>query len=74
MTDYEHFNIADMTDDEVKMSKRQKKVITIFILTFVIMIFGLIPWDSINSHFTFFNSFTKWLTNLPVIGMLSARI
>lgn len=71
--DYEHFNIADMNDDEVKMSKRQKRVITVFILTFVIMIFGLIPWDSINKHFTFFNSFTKWLTNLPVLGTLVGK-
>ncbi|MGX5377546.1 YfcC family protein [Ligilactobacillus sp. LYQ135] len=71
--DYEYFNIADMTDDEVKMNKRQKKVIAIFALTFIIMILGLIPWSSINKNFTFFDSFTKWLTNLPVVGTVLGK-
>lgn len=72
-SDYEYFNIADMTDDEVKMNKRQKKVIAIFALTFIIMILGLIPWSSINKNFTFFDSFTKWLTNLPVVGTVLGK-
>ena len=52
------------------MSKRQKAVIWLFGLTFVIMILGLIPWTNLNSHWTFFDSFTKWLTGIPFLGNL----
>ncbi|GAY73402.1 arginine/ornithine antiporter ArcD [Lentilactobacillus kosonis] len=52
------------------MTGRQKAVLWLFGLTFLIMIMGLIPWDSINSSWTFFNDFTKWLTGIPVLGNL----
>ena len=52
------------------MTKRQKAVIWLFGATFVIMILGLIPWTNLNSHWTFFDNFTKWLTGIPFLGNL----
>lgn len=71
--DLKHFDIDAMTREDVKMTGRQKAVITIFGITFFIMVLGLIPWDSINKHFTFFNSFAKWLTNVPFLGALIGK-
>lgn len=71
--DLKHFDIDAMTREDVKMTGRQKAVIAIFGITFFIMVLGLIPWDSINKHFTFFNSFAKWLTNVPFLGALIGK-
>ncbi|WP_404814653.1 YfcC family protein [Secundilactobacillus malefermentans] len=68
--DNKRFSIEERTDSNEKMSGRQRAVIWLFALTFVIMIVGLIPWDSINENFTFFNSFTKWFTAIPFLGNL----
>lgn len=56
--------------DEGAMTKEQKKVIVIFCATFIIMIISLIPWSSLNTHWTFFEDFTHWLVNIPVLGMV----
>lgn len=56
--------------DQGEMTGRQKSVLSLFGLTFVLMIMGLIPWDQINSHWTFFTTFTKWLTGIPFLGNL----
>lgn len=60
----------DSDADNVKMSGRQKGVLWLFGATFVIMIVGLVPWASINSGWTFFESATKWLSGIPVLGNL----
>lgn len=72
-SDYQHFDIANVTNDEINMTKRQKVVIILFIATFIIMILGLIPWSSINKHFTFFETFTKWLVHIPFLGALIGK-
>ena len=71
--DEERFAIKTRTDDDTPMSGRQKAVIWLFGLTFVIMIMGLIPWTNLNPHWTFFDQFTKWLTGIPVLGNLVGR-
>lgn len=68
--DEERFAIKNRTNDDTPMSGRQKAVIWLFGLTFVIMILGLIPWTNLNPHWTFFDKFTKWLTGIPVLGTL----
>ncbi|WP_268912502.1 YfcC family protein [Lentilactobacillus sp. SPB1-3] len=69
--DLKRFAINDQnTDPNNEMTGRQKAVLWLFGLTFLIMIMGLIPWDSINPSWTFFNDFTKWLTGIPVLGNL----
>ena len=52
------------------MTSRQKTVIWLFLTTFVIMIIGLVPWTSLNKHFTFFKKMTTWLENVPLLGTL----
>lgn len=69
--DMEHFNVDEVSDGH--MSKRQKVVITLFMLTFVIMIIGLIPWDTMNPKWTFFINFKKWLVNIPFLGALIGK-
>lgn len=66
--DKKEFPVAE--GEDIKMSKGQKKVLVIFIITFVIMILSLVPWTSLNENWTFFKDFTAWLTGLPVIGMV----
>ncbi|MBA1434212.1 YfcC family protein [Bombilactobacillus bombi] len=67
--DEERFTIPK-SDMQVSMTKQQKIVLWIFALTFVLMIISLVPWNSINKNWTFFDSFNKWLSNLPIIGHL----
>lgn len=56
-----------------KLSTRQKAVLWLFGLTFLVMIISLIPWSSLNPKWTFFESFTKWLTNIPFLGALIGK-
>ncbi|KRL76712.1 C4-dicarboxylate anaerobic carrier, arginine transporter [Secundilactobacillus paracollinoides DSM 15502 = JCM 11969] len=58
----------DSDADNVAMTGRQKGVLWLFGATFVIMIVGLVPWASINSSWTFFETATKWLSGIPVLG------
>lgn len=67
--DLERFSVTD-TDEPGQMTGRQKGVIWLFGGTFLLMIVGLIPWSTINDKWTIFESFTKWLTKIPVLGNL----
>lgn len=71
--DMKRFDIKAATHDDSKMTVRQKTVIWLFALTFIIMILGLIPWSNLNSKWTFFDSFTKWLTGIPVLGQILGK-
>ena len=64
--DLERFkmNIDDIKD----ITKKQKQVLVLFMITFGILIVGLVPWSTINPKWTIFETMTSWLTNLPVIG------
>lgn len=50
------------------LNSGQRKVLVCFILTFVIMIIGLVPWTSLNPNWTFFEDAVTWLGNIPVVG------
>ncbi|MHC5268165.1 YfcC family protein [Enterococcus sp. LJL98] len=64
--DLERFkiNMNDIQD----ITKKQKQVLFLFVLTFVILVLGLVPWSAINAHWTFFESFTAWFVNIPILG------
>ncbi|MGO2082985.1 YfcC family protein [Vagococcus sp.] len=64
---------AGGTDDVESLNKKQRKVFSVFILTFVIMITSLIPWTSLNPNWTFFENVTKWLMNAPIIGTILGK-
>ena len=70
--DLEEFAMPEKSIDD-KLSGKQKSVLWLFGLTFVIMIASLIPWTSLNSSWTFFETFTKWLTNIPFLGALVGK-
>ncbi|GEP23974.1 YfcC family protein [Lentilactobacillus diolivorans] len=68
--DLKRFALNNRDEAGTKMTTRQKLVLWLFGITFLIMIMGLIPWDQINEKWTFFVSFTKWLQGIPVLGSL----
>ncbi|CEG28612.1 YfcC family protein [Bacillus sp. B-jedd] len=53
---------------DYKVTKSQKRVLWLFILTFAVMILGLVPWSSINKDWTFFATFTNWFKGIPFLG------
>lgn len=55
-------------DTQEKMNTRQKVVIFLFALTFILMVLGLIPWTLLNENWTMFESLNAWLMGLPIIG------
>lgn len=64
--DLKEFPVAE--NEDLTMTKEQKKSLVVFCATFVIMIISLIPWSSLNENWTFFEDFTAWLTGIPVLG------
>src|SRR5699024_2253380 len=48
-------------------------VLWIFGLTFLIMIVGLVPWQTIDPSWTFFETFLKWFRNVPFLGALFGK-
>lgn len=65
--DLSHFHVEKTTDS---LSGRQKTVLWLFALTFIIMIISLIPWTDLNPNFTFFESLNKFIAGIPFIGQL----
>ena len=63
------------TDEDLTLSGRQKGALSIFMLTFAIMIVGLVPWTSINPDWTFFENVVAWIGVTPVLReVLGANI
>lgn len=60
-------------EDAPAPTGKQKGVLIIFMLTFVLMILALIPWGDLNENWTFFESLTNWVTGLPIIGALVGK-
>lgn len=48
----------------------QKRTLILFVLTFIIMVFALVPYDSINPEWTFFVDFISMIRGIPVLGWL----
>ena len=63
--DLEEFPSAE--GDNVMLTGRQKGALTVFILTFVIMVVGLVPWTSLNPDWTFFEDFVAFIGVTPVL-------
>lgn len=57
------------TATEMEFTGRHKAVLSVFGLTFVIMILGVIPW-AWKFNITIFEDFANALSNIPVIGSL----
>ncbi|MGO1918964.1 MAG: YfcC family protein [Alkalibacterium gilvum] len=67
--DYEkNKNKFKTKNQDAKMNTRQKIVIVLFSLTFIVMVISLIPWTLLNENWTLFETFNTWLMGLPIIG------
>lgn len=56
---------ADQIDGDVKLTGRQKGVLVIFAISFVVMILGFIPWEDLSGGVFAFFGFTEHLTGNP---------
>ena len=67
--DMKFFNVGE-NEEEVNstLTKKQKQVFVLFVLTFVLMVLSFIPWSDLG--ITFFGDFNTWLTGLPVVGKI----
>ncbi|MDR0921395.1 MAG: YfcC family protein [Lactobacillales bacterium] len=70
--DEKHFDI-DAINRQAAITKSQKRVNVLFFITFGVMIISLIPWTMLNEHFTIFENITKFLTGLPVLGVVLGK-
>lgn len=55
---------------ETSLTKQQRKVFHVFVLTFAIMIVSLVPWTSLNPHWTFFDSLAKFINQAPILSSI----
>ncbi|HFD5486917.1 TPA: YfcC family protein, partial [Streptococcus pyogenes] len=62
----EHKELFQLQNSGEDLNKRQRNVLTIFTLTFVIMILSLIPWEDFGIKF--FTNINTWLTTMPILG------
>lgn len=69
----EHKEIFKLENADMDMTKKQKHVLWIFVITFLIMILSLIPWDSASFNIMLFDNINKWLTGLPVLGTIFGK-
>lgn len=67
-TDMEHFNVNATQEVNADLTPAQKRVLWVFVLTFILMICSFIPWGDLG--ISIFEDFNTWLTGLPVIGQI----
>lgn len=65
--DRKYFSIPENLPE---MTKNQRSVLILFMLSFVIMIISLIPWPAIIPGFTFFETSLDWLKSISVLGTI----
>lgn len=66
--DMQHFNVTATQEVNAELSPAQKRVLWVFVLTFVLMICSFIPWEDLGV--TIFTQFNDWLLGLPFIGQV----
>ena len=67
--DMKFFNVGEDEENiNSTLTKKQKHVFVLFVLTFVLMVLSFIPWTDLKV--TIFESFNKWLIGLPFIGKI----
>ena len=64
--DMEHFNVAATQEVKAELSSAQRRVLWVFVLTFVLMICSFIPWEDLGV--TIFTQFNEALLGIPFIG------
>lgn len=67
----EHKQIFKLQENTADLSKRQRNVLYIFALTFIIMVLSLIPWEGFKINI--FTDLNNAITGLPVLGQLFGK-
>ncbi|WP_125765417.1 YfcC family protein [Levilactobacillus mulengensis] len=55
---------------ESSLTKQQRKVFHVFILTFAIMIISLVPWTSLNPGWTLFDDLAHFINHTPILSSI----
>ncbi|MDH6363493.1 putative ion transporter superfamily protein YfcC [Enterococcus sp. PF1-24] len=63
-------NEEDGKDTNKAMTGRERGLVLVFVMTFVIMVLALFPWTSINENFTIFQTIANWINTTPIINMV----
>ena len=67
-----HF-LAQSSGEVGPLDNRQKAILWVFALSFVVMVLGVIPWAD-KFGITIFEDFNNWLRALPVVGTFLGNI
>lgn len=59
-----------LKETDEKLTSRQKIVLILFALAFIIMVLGLVPWTMLNEDWTLFETLNETLMGLPLIGTI----
>lgn len=58
----EQKGLFKVKDSLTELTAKRKKVLILFVLSFLIMLVSLIPWSEINPSWTFFEEVHRWIT------------
>lgn len=71
--DVEEFTDSNSESVETHITGKQKTALILFLLVFIIMVLGFIPWTSINSSFTCFEDLVTTISNVPLLGIILGK-
>jgi len=63
----EEFSVESET---AQLTTKQKVILVLFTLTFIIMILGLVPWSDLLGRASFFENMHETLLSVPILGNL----
>lgn len=64
--DRKYFNVTASQEVNAALTPAQKRVLWVFVFTFILMICSFIPWEDLGV--TIFVQFNDWLIGIPIIG------
>ncbi len=59
--------------DTAELTTKQKVILVLFTLTFIIMILGLVPWSDLLGRASFFENMHETLLGVPILGNLAGQ-
>ncbi len=64
----EHKKHFAIVEDVATTTRKQKQVLWLFCISFVVMIASLVPWSQLNENWTIFNTINSKIKEIPFIG------
>lgn len=55
-------------DSLKKLTPKRRNVLVVFVLAFLVMLLGLIPWSELNENWTLFEDIHRTIMSLPIFG------